>query len=845
MHQYPTPAPLKTWRCKNGPRRLVELSAPRLPGGKTSPAPPAAPAAPPSSSSPSAARQKPLRLARLNPELVRRLDEARIPDDLPDFPEPRPQHAELSPINGRTDGMYAASPHRASDGLLPRLRGAMGPAGSHHSRRMQGDPLDPGQRDRLLEGLGLNLRISYPGATAGSADLTDLAPLEMRKETAEEPQGHLIELGELRQRCAELEEVVRRLQFERSLPTSPAYPSGGQDSDGVSSVGSPEKQQQQELLLREAKRMQVALRQRHRVAVDAFISDWQTKNLASPLQAWRSHCIARRARARAYRQGVSVVSAASFHEARTYLLAWRAALVGQFKLRAAETAARQDALRAEVAVCEATARADAAAAAAQLAEVEATACRRTAEMEAKFADCERGRKDAEAMREVAEEGRIAATLAQAVQAKSTRMHAFGRAEVFAKTADRWVQLVVLGAWRASAAEAKLSARLMAEAQRRLENHEAEARAEAERCLAPLRSELAEAEAAAAADRELRNRAERQMRELEASAEERERQVAALLEERQRAQCTATPAQKDTILRERDRDPAEQVRSAGCSPVRVRGLRGGKAWAATSDRAYKASVFASWRTAVQTRRSLAALQAKLFDEEARRTSLLKAQRNECETKFTEAEARHRAHLHVARAELAEAEARHADALAAQEAEASSRFAAAEADFAQAVREASAVSEDREHSSEEAPAAAATTPLSPSSQAAASGADARFAEALRVLRVRSEQRLQEAEARHAEALQGSRDAAESRLNEAERHHGEALMEVRAAALGEVARALEETEVRHAAELQVREAEAVCRQAELEQRCSEALRALQNAVTTADAESSGDGHERPSAR
>eukprot|EP00440_Ansanella_granifera_P012503 gb/GFBE01013587.1/.p1 GENE.gb/GFBE01013587.1/~~gb/GFBE01013587.1/.p1 ORF type:complete len:166 (+),score=37.88 gb/GFBE01013587.1/:2-499(+) len=91
-------------------------------------------------------------------------------------------------------------------------------------------------------------------------------------------------------------------------------------------------------------------------------------------------------------------------------------------------------------------------------------------------------------------------------------------------------------------------------------------------------------------------------------------------------------------------------------VRARVLHGMAAGQDSAERNVMLMVFAAWRTALSTRRTVGSLQAALFAEEADRASALRAQRSECDVLLLQAEARHRISMQKLRTELAEAQAK---------------------------------------------------------------------------------------------------------------------------------------------------------------------------------------------
>jgi len=166
-----------------------------------------------------------------------------------------------------------------------------------------------------------------------------------------------------------------------------------------------------------------------------------------------------------------------------------------------------------------------------------------------------------------------------------------------------------------------------------------------------------------------------------------------------------------------------------------------------------AVFAAWRTATESRRAYAALQTKVFREEAARTAALRAQKLDCDTRYMEAETRHRATVWSLRRALAEAES----------------------DFAHALRTAQDPAAMLEDAGNESGMEDSTT--------RSTGTDGeepgRMAAAVRALRSRAEARLSHVEERHVQELRHEREKAAARIAELERTHAEALK----AARGEV--------------------------------------------------------------
>jgi hypothetical protein len=130
-----------------------------------------------------------------------------------------------------------------------------------------------------------------------------------------------------------------------------------------------------------------------------------------------------------------------------------------------------------------------------------------------------------------------------------------------------------------------------------------------------------------------------------------------------------------------------------SALALRARMVGAAWAASMDRSLQKAVIASWLTAVSQKRVVGAIQAQLFAEEARRSSLVNDQRAEGEARLMEAESHHREMVQRARTELAEMDAKHSEALAAQETQFQARLATCEAEAREATSQREADFQDR--------------------------------------------------------------------------------------------------------------------------------------------------------
>lgn len=427
------------------------------------------------------------------------------------------------------------------------------------------------------------------------------------------------------------------------------------------------------------------------------------------------------------------------------LLSWRAVLVERRRMmaikRSDELDKEKQALEEELANCRALQLARDAEAATRLAEVQASAEERLSGLE------QRLRSEAEELQAARDENR-AAQEAEAILREMAHASALRMGEAVVHERELSMQRAVLGAWSAKATEQRLRATLEAEATRRLE-------------------EVKASEAAAAAQADHRRSSARFAPEVPGV-----RSQAAL------RGCAARSA----------------AFSSQPQIPRSRALQGGMAWAATVERAALQAALVAWRSAAGTRKTVGALQARLFADEASHAAAMVMQRSELDARFLEAEVHHRDALRRMRAELSAAEARHADVMAVHEAEAAQRMAAAEADFSQALRE--------------------------SGDATSSSNDTRVAEALRSLRSRANVRLAEEETRHAEELLAERESSTSLLIEAEKRHEESLQRVQEAA----DRRTMEAELRYSQALQAVQEAADQRIMEMEARHADLLCALE---------------------
>jgi len=745
-------------------------TAPRATGGgMASPAPPPAPVD-------AAPRSKTVRLARLNPGLMRRLEGVHLPDEDPGHTTwgcvaPPPRHhngsGRASPASLAQARVLGGAFHPGpmvplGEVEVPRKWSMSLPPARRASSRRRAPPVAAARGSGASSSLACSGEID-PGEKA-LAETHDGACFDMgREDSYDDRDGALRELVALRRHCGELEEALRQLRVGGS---------SGRSTPGSSSV------YDQRAALDEIDQLRAELRAAEQER--SGVLDSQRRDFEAKL-------------AEASRIGAAAEASA---------------------------AAASERLGQEVAAAEAAA----------------------AEAEAKL-------RASEALRR--EEASAAAS-----RGRHARAAALARGEKFAAEAEQGALASLFLAWRHSVVEERLKTEVKAQTELCSEAQAAEAAAEAARRLAVRRAGLAETSAADEATR-LRARAtaaearlscaealheaaaeeaERLRKDAEEKTQEVEKRSAAHFAEQEARFRGELASQIAMIVRERDVALSEQAQLAeqrleeevyrGLQALRaqaaehaerLRQARGGAAPAPSQDlaavrrrtyacmapigeainKAFLVTVFAGWRSATESRKATGALQAKLFQEQSGRAAALRAQKLDLDTRYMEAEARHRSAMRRVRAELAEAEARHADALATQEAEAAQRLAAAEADFATALREAnrtatSSTAEETGGSIEEA---------TPGEQSAVS------AEVLRSIRVRADARVAEAEARHAEALQTERERAELRFVREEKRHEEALR---------VARESAERRVQAAESRQV-EASRVVRES-LEQRVSQ---------------------------
>lgn len=340
----------------------------------------------------------------------------------------------------------------------------------------------------------------------------------------------------------------------------------------------------------------------------------------------------------------------------------------------------------------------------------------------------RARDFEEKLRIVEQEARQATKMAEE---SARRIRAGGMARGLDRAAqfERGVLMVVVGSWRTQIIEG----RLQTEADKRQQVEATENAAETGRRLAVHRAGLAET---AAAEESARLRARAAAAEARLSCAEALREAAAEeadrlrreIEDRQRAKeeqqasetleqevrhrgelaiVTALAQANEQLALKKQAEEAEQqleeeiarsaralrewtarvgpeLRGGEASGARLRAFSGASALAVACNKAHLMTIMTAWQTRVGARKAVGSLQAKLFSEQAGRAAAMRSQKLELDTRYMEAEARHRAAMRRLRQELAEVETRHADALSQQEIEAATRLAAAEADFSNALR-----------------------------------------------------------------------------------------------------------------------------------------------------------------
>lgn len=610
---------------------------------------------------------------------------------------------------------------------------------------MPGDPLDTLERDRLLEGLGLQQRHAR-------VDLQDVLPLETRKEFAEERQGHLREIEDLRQHVEELTEAVRRLQAERLAARKH------------------HKEELAQCIKEESLRLAQLHEERQRAAQQE--QDQEAIELREKLGAEYAEALEREQARLAQEHAVAQKALCDQHAA-------------ELQKAREETETLRKVLTREITALRVKRR-DAAVTALERSASEILAVQLRAWARLALAQRE-NRKTADAV---------------ALRAASIRARAYKQAVAAIAAKEAQDRITMFHAWHAVIAKQRCAAAL-----HRVSDAERGAAEQVSQAIARVEAAARERQAAAAEVSEAKAHAAAQARQEAAvtaalaAAEERHKMALAAAQAEVKVASSAREAQSSR---------AAGLGSAGAlSGVRARGGRAGLAWAKASEAAVKLQAFGAWRMQLTTTRTMGALQAKIFAEEAKRNAVLRAQRGESNARLTEAEARHREALHKARAELVEAEARHADVLAAQEAQAAQRIAASEVDFSAALRQ--AMRQQESQLDESLVSEADST----------AGGDALFGEALRTLRERTDQRIVEAEVRHTEALRLERVQMNARLTEVEARIEEEAAARSAASIREAARRLQEAEERHATILEAQRASFEFLMVEAEKRHSDSMR------------------------
>mmetsp|Transcript_71134 Transcript_71134/g.203916 ORF Transcript_71134/g.203916 Transcript_71134/m.203916 type:complete len:922 (+) Transcript_71134:181-2946(+) len=712
------PAPLRTWRCKVGPRRLAEIDAPvsvagslngtaRGSGALASPTPP-----PPSVDG---ARSKTVRLSRLNPGLMRRLEDVRLPeDDAGHHPWGRAQpSATVSGGSGRNSPavLVAGGARVAHSGALevspfiprglpmadivdvPRSKWSMSlPPARRPSltrrRAGSGVNIEASERDRVLGSYGLL------ASQAPVADSPDSGAYDVGRETPNEDRDGLVrEVEALRRHRTGLEEAPRQHRAARAGDCGSTDVAGFQD---------------------EILRLREELRSAQEDAVacslrQAGLLEEERRTCASELATQRANAEARVAaaecesekRAAAAEQRLEALEAkhaeAEERHREAVEAASRQARLIRARTSAAGTMFVADCSRGmtlavfsswKTQVCESN----------LLAQVQAQTELR-AEAEASEAAAESGRRLAVRRAGLAEA--TAADEASRLRARSTAAEArLSCAEALHEAAaEEAERLRKKAEERAQEMERRTSA-IAAE-------QEARHRGELANSIAAKQLEFEHAlvEQATSAELRLKEEIDRNRLELHKLASEIAEK---LWRDRSAKECSAC---------------AHRAATSGSDKAapRSRALRGASKLVDMQVKAGLGSLFAGWRTAVRSQKATSALQAKLFQEQSGRAAALRGQKLELDTRYMEAEARHRAALRRLRAELAEAETRHADALASQEAEAAQRLASAEVDFSQVLRSAAGASCDTgSTTAEEAEYGCGTTPRSPTAAATVSSA-----------------------------------------------------------------------------------------------------------------------------
>lgn len=828
------PAPLRTWRCKIGPRRLAELEGTCAPGGAgigggssrpsgslSTPSPP-----PPAADAPT--RSKTVRLARLNQGLMRRLGDVRLPNDdrdpwgahatgpsdsagrmTPPAMSGGVNHVRGASFEGKTflPGSHVALP----DVDVPRKWSLSLPASRRPSlqrrQRVSSGPAETIERDRerdhehLIGSLNLQQveRPVMPDGQDLSLGRGNALELGSRELASEDRETMMREIEALRRHCVCLEETVRndsRMADSFQNISSSHFRLNRDCEDETRRL----REELQASLDREEVAMMRAVhhaglleQERRQLATEnserkaAVQAQQQAENrLAQVIAAEitsRNRAIAAEAHARRARDTAltTALSRSKFCDRGVIVAifgAWHAEAV---ESRLVNRAQAQAELRSEAEAAEAAAESARRLALRRAGIAEAAAAEESSRLRARATAAEARLSCAEALHETSTE-------------EAERLH---RKEQ-ARTQENERRSLVA----AYEQEARYRSELAAMTTMK--------RAEMERALQ---------DQAAAAEITLKEK----LSNLDQNANEKANALAETFwQNRCNKSCPVCSARKKTQVQ-----------------PRVHALKGASMLIAVQTKVLQTCVFAFWRLQVGTQKGVAALQAKIFSETSSRASALRAQKLDLDYRYMEAEARHRAALRRVRAELAEAESRHADALAQQEHEAVQRLSAVEVDFSRAIRQVasgssaeaafSSISRGTNASNENARCDSAGSSAEtdtdnckegiaaleeaidliargtanadsdnclnaiPSCQifntesnwendvgnSAAVAAENRLTEVLQSLRTRSDERLAENEARHAEAFSAERERAEIRIVREERRQEEALRAARESA------------------------------------------------------------------
>lgn len=137
----------------------------------------------------------------------------------------------------------------------------------------------------------------------------------------------------------------------------------------------------------------------------------------------------------------------------------------------------------------------------------------------------------------------------------------------------------------------------------------------------------------------------------AEVEQLQKQVAEL--QRQLAESQASAA-ADPPITNSSLSCSSPAAQETLSAARARAFKGGLAWAHGVERVQLRAVLAAWKCSVEAHNSLGLLKARMFEEEAHRAAALRAQKFDCDTRYSELEARYRIALQGLRDSLSEAQ-----------------------------------------------------------------------------------------------------------------------------------------------------------------------------------------------